>query len=79
MAYFGRGKEKYELIGTADDPIPDDEPCLLIRAQDEHGAFFARLYAFLNLALWGNPRVAESVKELADLMEVWPTKKRPDL
>lgn len=81
MAIFGRGRESYQLIGASDgsDPIPEHEPCLLIRGQDEYGELMARIYATICRTHLHDPRMAESVEELAELMHVWPTKKRPDL
>jgi hypothetical protein len=79
MARFGRGKEHYRLIGTEDDPIPELEPCLLIRAQDEDAVLMALFYALIKRHLRRDPRVAESVEELAEEMAVWPTRKRADL
>jgi hypothetical protein len=77
MAYFGSGKPQYRLIGTDEDPIPPDEPVFLIRAQDELAVTAVRIYAVLARQR-GLLKVADSAREIAELMEVWPTRKRPD-
>lgn len=71
-------KPGYEDIGTEHDPIPANEPVLLIRGQDAFGAMFARMYALFLRTVLGKHQMAASVEKLAVLMDSWPTKKIPD-
>lgn len=61
------------------DDIPDEEPVLVIRAQDICGAAAARRYAELLVDVHANPLMVQSVLDHADAMEAWPVKKLPDL
>lgn len=72
------GKREYNLIGTSEDPIPENEPCFILRGQDELAHISVRMYAVLAEArgLWA---VARSARAAAEEMEKWPKKKRPDL
>lgn len=59
--------------------IPEDEPVLVIRAQDVCGAAAARRYADLLAAVHASPAMIDKVRAHADAMEAWPVKKLPDL
>ena len=59
--------------------IPDEEPVLVIRAQDICGAAAARRYADLLVDVHADPAMIEQVRRHADEMEAWPVKKLPDL
>lgn len=72
------GKRGYNLIGTEEDPIPEKEPVFILRAQDSLAETVVRIYAVLCEVELKNPRLAAQVREHADLMAVWPTRKRPD-
>jgi hypothetical protein len=72
------GKPKYNLINTDDDPIPENEPVFIVRAQDTIGLLTVRFYAMLARHHLHDPRLAAEVERHADLFEVWPTRKRPD-
>ena len=73
------GRPEYNLIGTDNDPIPKDEPVLIIRGQDTLAEAMCRIYAVMAEVQLHNLPLAESARELAHLMKVWPTKKPPDL
>jgi hypothetical protein len=61
------------------DLIPDDEPVLVIRAQDICGAAAARHYAELLISVHANPVMVQKVLDHAAAMDAWPVKKLPDL
>ena len=72
------GRKDYNLIDTSPAGIPEMEPGMLFRAQDELGATIADIYAVLaeSHGLW---EVARSARQQAEKMRLWPTKKRADL
>lgn len=60
------------------DPIPDNEPVFLLRAQDRHAAATVRYWASLVGGADGmRNAVTKSAMEHADLMDAWPKKKQP--
>jgi len=73
------GRRDYNLIGTDEDPIPQDEPVFILRAQDELALPVMLIYAVLAETQMVDPTLARSVREHADLFRVWPTRKKPDL
>lgn len=73
------GRRDYNLIGTPDDPIPENEPVFILRAQDSLALPILLMYAVLAEEQIHNPAVANSVRRLAELFRVWPTRKHPDL
>lgn len=75
---FGRGKEHYRLIGTAEDPIPDGEPGFLLRGQDHLAARAVEIYAVLAEAE-GLYEVARNARAQSAKMADWLPKKRPDM
>lgn len=77
MPIFGRGD--YHLVNTDEDPIPEKEPVMLIRAQDTLGYLMVMIYALLAEILLFNPRLAARAREHARLFKQWPTKKDPDV
>ena len=58
--------------------IPEDEPVVLIRAQDVLGVQAIEYYARLCREHQA-PEVAERMEQHAELMKAWPKKKIPDL
>jgi hypothetical protein len=73
------GRPEYNLIGTADDPIPVAEPRFVFRAQDRHTSFILRVYALKLEYEDRNPVMAAKVREMADRCDAYPVKKNPDL
>jgi hypothetical protein len=73
------GRRDYNLIGTEDDPIPQNEPVFILRAQDALALPIMLMYAVLAETQLSDPRLAAKVREHADLFRVWPTRKKPDL
>jgi hypothetical protein len=58
--------------------IPDDEPVLLLRAQDVCAAPTLRHYAELLQSQGADKELVDAVLGHADRMERWPRKKVPD-
>lgn len=69
----------YNRIQDPAGLIPEDEPVFIIRAQDAIGEATVRLWAALNDASGGDPRLTKLANEHADLMRAWPKKKAADL
>lgn len=69
----------YKRIQDPSGKIPDDEPVLLLRAQDCFAGVTLRFYAARLEAGFGDPKMVEMVRRHADLMDAWPFKKTPDL
>lgn len=69
----------YNRIQDPANIIPKDEPVFLLRGQDQHAAAVLRHYADLVAADGGDPEIVLQVREQADAMDAWPTKKSPDL
>lgn len=65
--------------GKKINEIPADEPVFLIRAQDILSATVVRFWADENEKIGGDPKLIESARRQADLMDAWPTKKKADL
>jgi hypothetical protein len=67
-----------ERIQDSAGLIPDDEPVVLLRGQDELAVRALKFYAVLcrqNQA----PEVAQKIEDHVRLMEEWPKKKIPDV
>jgi len=73
------GREEYNLIGTADDPIPGNMPRFVLLAQDPYAHLVMRFYADLLEYDAYDPVMARSVREHAERFRVWQPKKKPDL
>lgn len=73
------GRRSYNLIGTEDDPIPENEPVFILRAQDQHSLLTVLFYALIVETLGHDPKLAAEVRAHADLFRTWPIRKRPDL
>lgn len=58
--------------------IPDDEPVVLLRAQDELACMAIAYYAEL-CRKHQAPDVAKRMEDHHKLMEAWPKKKLPDV
>ena len=71
-------REDYQRIQDPAGLIPEDEPVLLLRAQDVLGCEAARYYAEL-CKLHQKPKDAEHAQKHADAMMAWSTKKIPDV
>lgn len=71
-------REDYNRIQDPAGLIPDDEPVLLLRAQDKLAWHVAKIYAFC-AELAGAHEIAALVREHAKKMKEWPVKKTPDL
>ncbi len=59
--------------------IPAEEPCFILRGQDDCAVEAVRFYAELVLARGGSAAMAEAALQQADAMSCWPTKKLPDV
>ena len=68
---------KYGKITTEHKTIPPDEPCFLLRGQDEL-AWRAVEYYAASLRNRMRAVAAEEVNKIAKAMRDWPTKKMPD-
>jgi hypothetical protein len=69
----------YERIQDPSGKIPVNEPVFLIRGQDSVGGDAVRAWADLYLAKGGDPRIAESARAQAILMDAWSVKKLADV
>ena len=74
---MGNDPTKYGKIITEHKTIPHDEPCFLLRGQDELAEHAVRFYAQMleNHRLY---RAADEVRKISYAMRNWPTKKLPD-
>ncbi len=72
------GRADYNVLDTSVIGAPDEEPGLLIRAQDVLATKIAGMYAVL-AEDEGLFEVARNIREQAAKIAAWPTKKRPDL
>lgn len=73
-------KYRTEIINIqTGERIPSDEPLFIIRAQDTYSGAAVDAYAQL-LEDDGNvpPEQIQAIRDHANLMEAWPTKKVPD-
>jgi hypothetical protein len=69
---------KYGKVTLEKKPdAPEDEPCFVLRAQDELAADAVRAYADSVEDEIGKDQ-ADVIRKRADEMEAWPTKKLPD-
>jgi hypothetical protein len=71
-------RQDYNRIQDPDGIIPEDEPVMLFRAQDQLAHLALRFYAGL-CRRRGLHDVAELADQQADAMLRWPKKKLPDL
>ena len=72
-------RKDYDRIQDPAGLIPEDEPVFLLRGQDIHAPDTLRCYANAVAANGGDPKMVELVRRQADLMDLWPTHKEPDL
>jgi len=72
-------RKDYDRIQDPENKIPENEPVLLLRAQDELAADVAAIWAALYELRYGKDEIADLVKEQAHKMKLWPKKKKPDL
>lgn len=74
-------REDYNRIQDPAGLIPEDEPVLLIRAQDKHSTKVAAYYA--NLVECdpdgGDPNIVKALRRHIPLIRAWPKKKSPDM
>lgn len=68
-----------ERIQDSANLIPEDEPCFLIRAQDEVGAAAVRAWAYLFRVNGGSDLMYSKAMAHADKMENWKFHKKADL
>lgn len=69
---------KYGTVTLEKKPdAPADEPCFVLRAQDQLAAETVRYYADAVEDEIGKAE-ANQIRVRADEMEAWPTKKLPD-
>ena len=70
---------KYGEVFLENKPeVPEDEPCFLLRAQDELAADVIRVYGSM---LFNKTKDAETLRLInkeADRFDAWPVKKIPD-
>jgi len=69
----------YNDVVALDKKIPADEPVFLIRGQDAVGAHIVRQWADAFESAGGDPKLAESARAHALLMDAWPKKKLADV
>lgn len=67
-----------ERVQDALNLIPEDEPVVLLRAQDKLACEAIRYYAYL-CHMCEAPDVAERMEKHSTLMQAWPKKKTPDV
>ena len=67
---------KYRVERVDGTPIPDDEPCFVLRAQDEFAEMAVGIYA--QLVREFAPEVAVAALDHAERIADWPRKKIPD-
>lgn len=67
-----------ERVQDSENLIPEDEPVLLLRAQDELACKAAEYYAYLCRKHQAN-RIALRIEDHSILMLDWPIKKLPDI
>ena len=82
---FGRKDYQERIIDTAETLrqegkpfIPVEEPVFLLRAQDIFAARVVRFWAAMVAQHDGDPRTVEEAMKIAEDMDKWPTKKKPD-
>jgi hypothetical protein len=71
-------RSDYNRIQDPEGKIPDDEPVFLIRGQDQVSGDAVRAWADLNDKAGGDPDLSEKARGQANLMDMWPTKKKAD-
>lgn len=69
----------YDPIQDPRGLIPDDEPVMLFRAQDENFGDVCMFYAARLESKGGDPEMIRRVRAHAKLGAAWPNKKKPDL
>lgn len=72
-------REDYNRIQDPAGLIPEDEPVLLVRAQDKHFGLVARFYQLLVKMDDGDQRIIDAIESHLPLADAWPVKKSPDM
>ena len=70
---------KYGEVWLENKPeAPEDEPCFILRAQDELAADVIRVYGSMLFSKTHNPEAVRLLNKEADRFDAWPVKKMPD-
>jgi len=70
---------KYGEVFLENKPeAPEDEPCFVLRAQDELAADVIRVYGSMLFNKTKNIEVVSLLNKEADRFDAWPVKKIPD-